>query len=113
MSKKGKVKGFFDFEVLMTERVLKWLYVSLSVIWIFWSFYKMITSWISAISMMVSNYSYQVWTIIQQLVLVPLGTFIGLFIGLILIRVAAEALFVIFETNRSLKKEQDKDQEDA
>ena len=104
MSKTGKkefIKNYFNFKFLITEKVMKWAYIVLSVLAVLGSIFGGITSFISSISMIATN---AVIAGVATMIFGTIGWIIGAFLALFFLRIFFEFILVFFLTYREMKE---------
>ena len=95
------IKNFFNFKTLITESVLKFLYIGLSILAVIATLIGIVGGWISAFAMMAND---SVGMGLLTLIGSPIIGIIALAIYLFLFRLLFESVLILFLTYRELKE---------
>ena len=108
MFKKEKIKEFLDFKFLITESVLKYLFIALGGLAIISTVFVILASWAGAFSIM----RYSFGTFLMTFIGAPVVGIIVLVLYLLLLRLGFESILVRFLTYREVKQINDKTKDD-
>ncbi|MCL2072039.1 MAG: DUF4282 domain-containing protein [Oscillospiraceae bacterium] len=104
MSKKGKIKDFFCFKSLITETILRYVFIALVALATLGSIVGILASWVSAAAMMRYNFFMALLTFVG----VPILIVIALALYVVFMRIGFEAILVQFLLYREVKQINDK-----
>ena len=99
-NKKQLIKDYFNFRILITEQIMKFIYMIVSALAVLGAFFGIIASWIGGIAIL----SESVGFFFVLFFLAPIGVVIGLVFSLVLIRIWFESILVWFLNYRELKE---------
>ena len=101
---KQKFNDFINFKLLITEKVLKWVFLVLVALSALGTVIAIIASWISAFRII----RYSFGSFIGSFIGMPILFIIGFAIGIVLLRIGFESLLVRFLIYRETKELNDK-----
>ena len=107
MFKKDNILEFLNFKTLITEVVLKWIYIVLSALGIIGTFIAILVSWFgafTALGMIGNHFATAFGLFILGFLVTPVGLLIGLAVSLLFLRIGFESLLIRFLTYRELKQ---------
>jgi len=107
MFKKEKIKDFINFKTLITESVLKWVFLVVIALAALGTIIMILGAWIGAVATMRWNAGAAIGTII----ITPILGIIGFAVSALFIRLGFESLLIRFLTYREVKQINEKTKE--
>jgi len=100
MFKKESIKDFFNFKSLITESILKYLFIGCAALGALSAVIAILASWYGAVNMIRYNFGIFLLTLVGS----PVLAVIGLAIYLVFLRLTFESVLIRFLTYRELKQ---------
>ena len=104
MNKKMNFKDFINFKLLITESVVKWLFIIFCVLSALATVISIFIGWFGAFQVISFNFGYFLLAFIGT----PIIAIISLFFTIFFFRLACESILVRFLTYRELKEVKEK-----
>lgn len=97
---KNKLKEFFGFETMVTEKVLKYLFAALVGISAVFTVGSILVSWVGAVRIIRWSFG----GFLTGLLVMPLLTILGFALGVLFLRISFETVLILFRIYAELKK---------
>jgi len=104
MDNKNKIREFFNFNFLVTESILKYFFIAVTVLSVMGAVVGIFASWIGAFAMIRYNFA----AFLVSFVGMPIVIVIGTAFYFIFLRIAFESILIRFLTYREVKQINDK-----